>query len=51
MRLAPGQRVEPKAMITLRPRYGMRMMLEDRTSALAALYDNRETVGASASSD
>jgi len=27
MRLAPGQRVEPKAMITLRPKYGMRMVL------------------------
>jgi cytochrome P450 len=30
MRLAPGQRVEPKAMITLRPRYGMRMIVETR---------------------
>jgi cytochrome P450 len=30
MRLAEGQRVEPKAMITLRPRYGMRMVLSER---------------------
>jgi cytochrome P450 len=30
MRLAPGHRVEPKAMITLRPRYGMRMIVETR---------------------
>jgi cytochrome P450 len=30
MRLAPGQRVEPKPMITLRPKYGMRMLLERR---------------------
>ena len=33
MRLAPGQRVEPKAMITLRPRYGMRMIVETRQQA------------------
>ena len=31
MRLAPDQRVEPKAMITLRPRYGMRMIVETRS--------------------
>lgn len=30
MRLAPDQKVEPKPMITLRPKYGMRMMLERR---------------------
>jgi cytochrome P450 len=30
MRLAPGQRVEPKPMITLRPKYGMRMVLSER---------------------
>ena len=34
MRLAPGQRVEPKAMITLRPRYGMRMIVEEREHVL-----------------
>ncbi|HLF83978.1 MAG TPA: cytochrome P450 [Blastocatellia bacterium] len=35
MRLAPGQRVEPKAMITLRPKYGMRMLLSKRIERLA----------------
>lgn len=30
MRLAPGQRVEPKPMITLRPKYGMRMSVTRR---------------------
>jgi cytochrome P450 len=30
LRLAPGQIVEPQALITLRPRYGMRMMVEAR---------------------
>ena len=34
LRLAPGQRVEPKAMITLRPRYGMRMTLSERNEPL-----------------
>jgi cytochrome P450 len=29
--LVPGHRVEHKAMITLRPRYGMRMSLQERT--------------------
>ncbi|HEY4765488.1 MAG TPA: cytochrome P450 [Candidatus Sulfotelmatobacter sp.] len=29
-RLAPGHRVEPEPLITLRPRYGMRMQLEAR---------------------
>ena len=28
LRLLPGHRVEPKALITLRPRYGMRMVAE-----------------------
>jgi hypothetical protein len=28
--LAPGQRIEPKPMITLRPKYGMRMIVEQR---------------------
>jgi cytochrome P450 len=36
MRLAPGHRVEPKPMITLRPKYGMRMVIERRM--LAATY-------------
>jgi cytochrome P450 len=36
MRLAPGQRVEPKAMITLRPRYGMRMVLSERIGRVAS---------------
>jgi cytochrome P450 len=34
MRLAPGQQVEPKAMITLRPRYGMRMVVSERILGL-----------------
>jgi cytochrome P450 len=34
MRLAPGQLVEPKAMITLRPRYGMRMVMSERIERL-----------------
>jgi len=32
MSLSPGQRVEPKAMITLRPKYGMRMLLSERSA-------------------
>jgi cytochrome P450 len=43
--LAPGQRVEPKAMITLRPRYGMRMILSEKTERLVsqegAVYSSR----------
>jgi cytochrome P450 len=35
MRLAEGQRVEHKPMITLRPRHGMRMKLERRETATA----------------
>lgn len=34
MSLAPGQLVEPKAMITLRPKHGMRMVLSTRTGPL-----------------
>lgn len=34
MRLAEGQRVELRPMITLRPRYGMRMKLERRASRI-----------------
>ena len=30
MRLAPGQLVEPKAMVTLRPKHGMQMVIEAR---------------------
>jgi hypothetical protein len=33
LRLTPGQRVEPMASVTLRPRYGMVMIVERRTSA------------------
>jgi cytochrome P450 len=47
MSLAPGQRVEPKAMITLRPRYGMRMMVEARKHSFAAKYRNVETASIS----
>ena len=32
LRLVPGHRVEPQALITLRPRYGMRMIPERRTT-------------------
>jgi cytochrome P450 len=30
LRLAPGPRVEPEAMVTLRPKRGLRMILEPR---------------------
>ena len=33
LRLAATQRVEPKPMITLRPKYGMRMVVQERQSA------------------
>lgn len=33
MRLVPGHRVEPQPRITLRPKYGMRMVLERRSPA------------------
>jgi cytochrome P450 len=48
MRLAPGQRVEPKAMITLRPRYGMKMIVETRKQALAPVNGNVDTTRLSA---
>jgi cytochrome P450 len=32
LRLAPGQRVEPQGLITLRPRYGMEMLITPRDS-------------------
>jgi cytochrome P450 len=45
MRLAPDQRVEPKPMITLRPKYGMRMVLSERTEQLdreeGVIYSSR----------
>lgn len=45
MRLAPDQIVEPKAMITLRPRQGMRMGVSARTARLdqqeSAIYSSR----------
>jgi len=28
--LVPGHRVEPEPLITLRPKYGMKMMIEER---------------------
>ena len=33
LRLAPGHRVEPEPLITLRPKFGMRMLLEERSAA------------------
>ena len=33
LKLVPGQRVEPEPLITLRPKYGMRMQLESRLSS------------------
>ncbi|MEK6287387.1 MAG: cytochrome P450 [Acidobacteriota bacterium] len=45
MRLAPDQLVEPKAMITLRPKYGMRMVLSERIERLdrqeGVIYSSR----------
>jgi cytochrome P450 len=35
LRLAPGQIVEPRAMVTLRPKYGMRMLIEARQLAFS----------------
>jgi hypothetical protein len=32
LQLVPGHRVEPEPLITLRPKYGMRMQLESRDS-------------------
>ncbi len=45
--LAPGQRVEPKAMITLRPKYGMRMVVEARQLAFAEKFYSLETASIS----
>ena len=46
--LAPGQRVEPRAIITLRPKYGMRMILKQRQPVSGEKYGNVETVSISA---
>jgi len=45
MRLASDQRVEPKAMITLRPKYGMRMVVEARNNTAALKHSDFETAG------
>ena len=45
MRLAPGQVVKTKPMITLRPKYGMRMMVEARKDRALAEHRNLETFG------
>ena len=47
MRLAPGQVVEPKAMVTLRPRYGMRMVIEARELAFSENIFSIETANLS----
>ena len=36
MRLAPGQQVDTKPMVTLRPRYGMRMVVERRAGVYSS---------------
>jgi cytochrome P450 len=46
MSLAEGQRVEPKPMITLRPRYGMRMKLEKRPGRTAQRHSTLPATGA-----
>jgi hypothetical protein len=43
MRLAPGQKVEPRAIITLRPKYGMQMILEQRRTAFVEQPAARES--------
>ena len=48
LRLASDQRVEPKAMITLRPKYGMRMVVEARNNTSDLKVDDFETAGVSA---
>ncbi|MEK6303417.1 MAG: cytochrome P450 [Acidobacteriota bacterium] len=48
MRLAPGHRVETKPMITLRPKYGMRMIVEAREQTFDAKSSNVETAAISA---
>jgi cytochrome P450 len=48
MRLASDQRVEPRAMITLRPKYGMRMVVEARNNTSDLMHHDFETAGISA---
>jgi cytochrome P450 len=48
MRLAPGHKVETRPMVTLRPRYGMRMIVEAREHSTAAHDRSLETVEVSA---
>jgi hypothetical protein len=48
LRLASDQRVEPKAMITLRPKYGMRMVVEARGHLRSDEHDTIDTVRISA---
>ncbi|HKA22225.1 MAG TPA: cytochrome P450 [Blastocatellia bacterium] len=47
MRLAPGHLVEPKAMVTLRPKYGMRMVIEARELAFSENNFSIETANLS----
>jgi cytochrome P450 len=35
LKLVPGHRVEPEPLITLRPKYGMKMVVERRTPSFA----------------
>jgi hypothetical protein len=44
MRLAAGHVVEPKPMITLRPKYGMRMIVESREFSHEENANNLETL-------
>lgn len=44
LRLAPGHRVEPEPLVTMRPKYGMKMILEARpslSSAAAPAFDSQ----------
>ena len=41
LRLQPGHRVEPHPLITLRPRYGMRMTAKERGGRAGAIADQR----------
>lgn len=48
MRLASNQIVEPRAMITLRPKHGMRMVVEARDNKSSLKYKDFETARVSA---
>jgi cytochrome P450 len=48
MRLASDQIVEPRAMITLRPKHGMRMVVEARDNKSGLKYSGFETARISA---